>query len=98
MISPSWVSADCANTSSFQSIASSPLSMAGFRKLSRLRAYISLAWYGELAGRFTGPMIFTPWCATVSPARVSSQLPPVSAAMSTITAPGLHALDRRRAR
>ena len=33
-------------------------------------------------------MIFTPWCSTISPARVSSQLPPCSAAMSTITEPG----------
>src|SRR6202011_5668932 len=43
LISPPCVRHDCAKTSSFQSIASSPLSRAGLRKFSRLRAYISLA-------------------------------------------------------
>src|ERR1700686_5705223 len=76
LIWPSCVSTAPANTSSFQSIASSPLTRAGFNRLNKLREYISLAWYGSDAGRFTGPKIFTPPCVTVSPARVSSQLPP----------------------
>ena len=37
----------------------------------------------------------TPPASTISPGRVSSQLPPVSAARSTITEPGRIALDRR---
>ena len=41
-----------------------------------------------VAGRFTAPTIFTSWRTTVWPASVSSQLPPVSAARSTITEPG----------
>src|SRR5450755_3025414 len=87
LICPSCVSTAPANTSSLQSIASSPLGKAGFRKLNRLREYISLAWYGKAAGKFTGPMILTPPCNTVSPALVSSQLPPCSAAISTMTDP-----------
>ena len=34
-----------------------------------------------------GPITLTPFSTTVSPATVSSQLPPVSAARSTITEP-----------
>src|SRR5882672_8675861 len=41
--SPVCVTQDCAKTSAFQSILSAPLSMAGFRRLKMLRAYISLA-------------------------------------------------------
>src|SRR5580692_4466797 len=89
LISPSCVRTAPANTSSFQSTTSSPFGSAGFRKLNRLREYISLAWYGSVAGRLTGPRTFTPPCSTVSPARVSSQLPPCSAAISTTTEPGL---------
>ena len=36
-------------------------------------------------GTFTGPRTVTPSCSTTSPAFVTSQLPPVSAARSTIT-------------
>ena len=43
-IAPSRVSTAPANTSSCQSIASSPFTMAGFKRLNKLRAYISLAW------------------------------------------------------
>src|SRR3984957_1674115 len=71
LIWPSCVSTAPANTSSFQSIASSPFTRAGFSRLNKLRAYISLAWYGSDAGKFTGPKIFTPPCTTVSPALVS---------------------------
>ncbi len=38
-------------------------------------------------GRFVVPTIETPPCSTTSPGTVSSQLPPVSAATSTITEP-----------
>src|SRR5690606_12111764 len=88
-ISPSRVSTVFANTSSSQSIFSSPSLIAGLRKLNRFLAYISLACLPSFAGRLTGPTIFTLFSMTVSPARVSSQLPPVSAARSTITAPGI---------
>ena len=49
---------------------------------------IWLAWYGTEAARLVGPWIVTPCSTTVSPVRVNSQLPPVSAARSTITDPG----------
>ena len=39
-------------------------------------------------GRFSSPMTVTPPESTISPGFVSSQLPPVSAARSTITDPG----------
>ena len=50
--------------------------------------YIWLAWYGTSAGGFDGPMIVTPLWTTISSGLVSSQLPPRSAARSTITDPG----------
>ena len=58
------------------------------RKFPIFRAYIWLAWTGIELGSPSGPWIATPWKSTVSPGLVSAQLPPVSAAMSTITAPG----------
>ena len=39
-------------------------------------------------GRLSSPTTVTPPTSTTSPGRVSSQLPPVSAARSTITEPG----------
>ena len=51
-------------------------------------AYIWLAWYGTVDGRLVGPRIVTPCATTISSALVSSQLPPRSAARSTITEPG----------
>ena len=41
-----------------------------------------------MLGRFVSPTIVTPPSENSSPGRVSSQLPPVSAARSTITEPG----------
>ena len=41
-----------------------------------------------MLARLSGPETVTPPWSTVSPGRVSSQLPPVSAARSTITLPG----------
>ncbi len=51
-------------------------------------AYSAEASWAISLGRLTGPITLTPPSTTVSPALVSSQLPPVSAAMSTITEPG----------
>ena len=59
-----------------------------FTSVSTFLLNIWLAWPGTVLGMFTGPMIVTPFACTSSPARVSSQLPPLSAARSTITAPG----------
>src|SRR6266487_2519074 len=41
----------------------------------------------ERAGQVAGPRMRTSWATTVSPRRVSVQLPPVSAARSTMTEP-----------
>ena len=56
------------------------------------RPNIWLAWNATVAGRFSGAMIVTSCTCTVSPGFDSSQLPPVSAARSTITEPGAHRL------
>ena len=61
-----------------------------------LREYIWLACTGIVAGRFGRPTIVTPSRSTISPGAVSSQLPPVSAARSTITEPGRIAAHRVR--
>ena len=53
-----------------------------------MRAYISLACCAPIDARSNGPAMVTPPTTTVAPGRVSSQLPPVSAARSTITLPG----------
>ena len=53
-----------------------------------LREYIWRACTGREAARLTGPRIVTPCFTTSLPASVSSQLPPISAARSTITEPG----------
>ena len=53
-----------------------------------LREYSWLAWYGIVDGRFVRPTIVTSRSSVISPGVVSSQLPPVSAATSTITEPG----------
>ena len=50
--------------------------------------YSRLAWYGIWLGRLSVPSIVTPSFATTWPGSVTSTLPPVSAAMSTITEPG----------
>src|SRR4051795_2313943 len=54
-----------------------------------LRAYSEDACSAISDGRFKGPTILTPpSVVNLSPGRVSSQLPPASAARSTITEPG----------
>ncbi len=57
--------------------------------MATLFAYSRLAWKGIWLARLSVPSIVTPSRTTTSPGSVSSQLPPVSAAMSTITEPGL---------
>ena len=52
-----------------------------------LRANSCEACSGMCAGRFSGETIVTSWRTTVWPGSVSSQLPPVSPARSTITLP-----------
>ena len=52
-----------------------------------LREKRKLACVGMPDGGFAMPTTCTPPCSTTSPALVSSQLPPWSAAMSTTTAP-----------
>ena len=51
-------------------------------------AYICVALPGIVAGRLVRPMIFTPCLTTSLPGSVPSTLPPISAAMSTMTLPG----------
>ena len=58
-----------------------------------LRAYSRLASQGMAAAGLRSPTIVTCSRTTVSPGSVSSQLPPASAARSTITEPGPHRRD-----
>jgi hypothetical protein len=67
-----------------------------------LRAYSAEECSAIEAGRFSGDTIVTSCLTTVSPGSVSSQLPPVSPARSTITLPAfifstLSAVTRRGA-
>ena len=60
-------------------------------KVVRLLEYNIDAVFANVPGRFFTPIIVTPFSVTtVSPATVSSQFPPTSAFMSTITAPDLN--------
>src|SRR5690242_1709144 len=74
--------------SSSQSSVSSPSGARCWSSDETLRAYSWLAWNGIVDGRFVRPTMVTPSRSTTSPGSVSSQLPPVSAARSTITEPG----------
>ena len=73
--------------SSSQSGATVPSVPISASTLATLRAYRKLAWVGMPDGGLAMPTMCTPWCSTTSPASVSAQLPPESAAMSTTTAP-----------
>src|SRR5690606_30768629 len=74
--------------SSLESMASTPLSSTSSSSSSTtLRAYSSLAWSGISAGRFNGDTMVTSCLTTTRPGSVSSQLPPLSPARSTITLP-----------
>ena len=74
--------------SSSKSSLSSPSSTISSSSDWTLRAYSDEAWSGIVDGRLSGPTIVTSSLTTVWPGSVSSQLPPVSAARSTITEPG----------
>src|SRR5262249_50324769 len=74
--------------SSFESSLSAPSLTMWATSFSRLRANIWLEWVAIWLGRLTAPTMVTPWTTTRSPGLVSSQLPPCSAARSTMTAPG----------
>src|SRR5439155_6025565 len=86
---PSCATHVAARMSSAKFRFSAPSLTMSWTSASRLRAYIWLACTASWAGRFTGPRIVTPWATISWPGFVSSQLPPVSAARSTITAPCL---------
>src|SRR6516225_5874372 len=87
-VAPSCVMSIALVISSAGSSLSAPSLMRCCRSVRMLRLSISLACSGTVAARFIAPMIVTPFTAIVSPGFVSSQLPPASAARSTITAPG----------
>src|SRR6202040_3362427 len=57
-------------------------------RFATLRANSWLVASGIVAGTLRGPLIVTPATSTSLPACVSSPLPPVSAARSTMTEPG----------
>ena len=56
---------------------------------SKLREYVTEAWYGMDDGTLTGPLTMAPFTTTSSPATVASTFPPVSAARSITTLPDL---------
>src|SRR5690606_18571671 len=72
LISPACVRHVLAMSSSSQSSVSTPSFSESARKLSRLRAYISLEWMAPRLGRFSGPAMVTPLWTKVSPGRVNS--------------------------
>ena len=76
-----------ATISSSQSGTSVPSGAIRASTLATLRANRKLACVGMPEGGLAMPTTSTPWWSTTSPALVSSQLPPWSAAMSTTTAP-----------
>src|SRR5580700_762290 len=74
--------------SSSQSGASDPSGPISAKTFATFRANRKLAWVGMPDGGLVIPTMCTSLWSTISPAFVSSQLPPWSAAMSTTTAPG----------
>ena len=63
--------------------------VARAKKLTTFCPYSWEAWPGRRPGRSVYPMMNTPFSVlNTSPGRVSSQLPPVEAPMSTMTEPG----------
>src|SRR5919201_3661171 len=74
--------------SSSKSSCSSPSGARCWSSAATLRENSWLAWNGIVAGTFVNPTIVTPSRSTSEPGSVSSQLPPASAARSTITEPG----------
>src|SRR5205807_3875227 len=86
--SPAWVTQVSRMISSSKSTTSVPSRVTCNRKLEMFLAYIWLACSGSVLGRLSGPKTTTPLRRTSFPGCVASQFPPVSAARSTITAPG----------
>src|SRR5205085_1701159 len=86
--SPAWVTHVSRMISSEKSRLSRPSRTTCNRKLEMFRAYIWLACRGSVLGRLSGPRTITPSRRTSDPGAVTSQLPPVSAARSTMTEPG----------
>src|SRR5437879_5888770 len=86
--SPAWVTQVSRMISSSKSTTSVPSRVTCNRKLEMFLAYIWLACSGSVLGRLSGPRTTTPLRRTSFPGSVASQFPPVSAARSTITAPG----------
>ena len=87
-ISPSRVMHAPAITSSSKSSFSSPSAIISPSSDWMLRAYSCEACSAIVEGTFSGARILTSWRMMLSPGSDSSQLPPVSAARSTITEPG----------
>src|SRR5688500_14473112 len=85
---PSCVTAAPAVISSSKSSASSPSGARWVRRFTTLFAYSRLEWKGIWLGRLSVASIVTPSFTVTVPGAVSSQFPPVSAAMSTTTEPG----------
>ena len=102
-ISPSRVMQAPAMISSSKSRFSAPSSSTSSSSSEEtLRAYSDEECSAIEAGRFSGDTIVTSCLTTVSPGSVSSQLPPVSPARSTMTLPAfifftLSAVTRRGA-
>src|SRR5882762_1228839 len=86
--SPAWVTQVSRMISSSKSTTSLPSRVTCSRKLEAFLAYIWLACSGTVLGRLRGPSTRALPSRTSVPGFVTSQLPPVSAARSTITAPG----------
>src|SRR5690606_19326033 len=87
--STSRVTQESASTWSPKSGASLPSTSISSSSAAMFLAYSSLACSGMVAGRFNGEAMVTSCLTTVCPGSVSSQLPPVSPARSTMTLPGL---------
>src|SRR5208282_2153105 len=69
-------------SSSCQSGATTPSRPSNARRFSALRAKSRLAWFGMPDGGLVTPTTMVPSTNTSSPATVSSQFPPLSAAKS----------------
>src|SRR6266849_1790008 len=87
-ISPPCVTHDPLVMSSVKSRLIAPSFTRWRSRLATLRAYSWLVVNAMVEGMLRVPMIVTPLTSTSLPATVSSTLPPVSAARSTITDPG----------
>src|SRR5712692_6007863 len=87
MISPACVTQAPFTISSLKSRFRAPPLTSSSSRVDTFLLYSWLAWTGMVLGKLRVPSIVTPPTSMISPGLVSSQLPPVSAARSTITAP-----------